>query len=128
LDRSVVLDSYAILAVISDEPGSDLVADLPRGALLSSVNLVEVHTKLLLDGSVPDFAWGRILSIGCDICIFDEKQARIASEMVWKTRSFGLSLGDRACLALAIQRNATVYTADQAWKELSLQVEIKLIR
>ena len=128
LDRPSVLDSSAILAAIYNEPGSDLVAGLRRGALLSSVNLAEVHTKLLLDGSAPNFAWSRILSMGWEICLFDADQARTASEMVWKTRPFGLSPGDRACLALAMQRNATAYTADQAWKGLPLPVHIEFIR
>jgi ribonuclease VapC len=128
LDSLAVLDSSAILAAIYDEPGGDLVVDLPRGALLSSVNLAEVHTRLLLDGSLPDFSWSRILSIGCEICHFDEDQARVASELVWKTRPYGLSPGDRACLALAIQHKAVVYTTDRVWKELSVGIEIKVIR
>ena len=44
------------------------------------------------------------------------------------TRPYGLSLGDRACLALAIQRKAAVYTTDAAWKNLNLGIEINVIR
>ena len=128
MDSSAVLDSSAILAAIYSEPGSDQISALPRGALLSSVNLVEVQSKLILDGSTPIFAWSRIFELGCEVCAFDGAQARIASEMIRQTKPFGLSLGDRACLALAIERRAIVYTADQVWRNLSLGVQIEIIR
>jgi ribonuclease VapC len=101
---------------------------MPHGSLLCSVNLAEVHTKLIIDGYERGFAWVRILNIGYEVCPFDEDLARIASEINWITRPFGLSLGDRACLALAMQRKARVYTADQAWKDLQLGIEIEVIR
>jgi ribonuclease VapC len=127
LDSSV-LDSSAILAVIFNEPGNEKVAPLLQGALLSAVNLAEVHTRLLLRGSPADFAWSRILSMGCEVCPFDFEQARATAELIAHTRPLGLSLGDRACLALAIQRHATVYTTDRAWKTLDLGIEIEVIR
>jgi len=127
LDRPV-LDSSAILAVIFDEPGSDRVAPLLQGALLSSVNLAEVHTQLLLR-DVPDaFSWSRILGMGFEVCPFGEEEARITAELIAQTRSLGLSFGDRACLALAIQHQAPVYTTDRAWKSLALGVEVEIIR
>jgi PIN domain nuclease of toxin-antitoxin system len=110
------------------ESGCDRVADLIRGALLSSVNLAEVQTKLLLDGAAEELVRKRIASLTCEICLFDAEQAQIASEMIWQTRPHGLSLGDRACLALGIQRGATVYTADRAWANLSLGVKVEVIR
>ena len=124
----IVLDSSAMLAVIYAEPGADHVASLMRGALLSTVNLVEVQTKLIFRGSDPDFAWRGIRRFECEICVFDEVQARVAAEMIGKTKHLGLSLGDRACLALAIQRNAAVYTTDKAWSGLNLGIEIQAIR
>jgi ribonuclease VapC len=125
---SVVLDSSAILAVIFNEPGSERVAPLLQGALLSTVNLAEVHTRLILDGVPADFAWSRILSMGFEVCHFEQEQARIAAELIAKTRPLGLSLGDRACLGLAILRQASVYTTDRAWKTLDLGIEIEVIR
>lgn len=123
-----VLDSSAVLAVIFTEPGGEVVVDLLQGGLLSTVNLTEIHTKLLLDGRAANFAWNRVRSMGLEVCFFDEKQARIAAELIWKTRSFGLSLGDRACVALAIERKATVYTTDRIWKSLDLGIEVVVIR
>jgi ribonuclease VapC len=131
LDKIAVFDSSAVLAVIYGESGSDEVYDVldrMRGALLSSVNLIEVHSKLLLNGLPQEAARQKIRQLRCEICPLDEEQARIASEMVTTTRPYGLSLGDRVCLALAIQRNATVYTADQAWEGIPLRLELKMIR
>ena len=124
----VVLDSSAILAVVFSEPGSDAILPLLQGGLLSSVNLAEVHTRLLLRGASPDFAWRRILDLGCVICYFDDLQARHAAELIGQTRSFGLSLGDRACLALALHHKATAYTTDAAWKNLDLEIDVRVIR
>jgi PIN domain nuclease of toxin-antitoxin system len=68
------------------------------------------------------------VSFGFEISFFDDLQARLAGELVTQTRPYGLSLGDRACLALAIQRKATVYTTDAAWKKLNLGIEVEVIR
>lgn len=123
-----VLDSSAILAVVFNERGGDQVLPLLDGGLLSAVNLAEVHTRLLLRGAGADFAWRRVMEFGCEICFFDDRQARVAAEMIAQTRPYGLSLGDRACLALAIQRKAAVYTTDTVWKNLSLSIQVNLIR
>jgi len=66
--------------------------------------------------------------MGFEVCFFDEEQARVAAELIGKTRPIGLSLGDRACLALAIERKAAVYTTDKAWKQLDLGIEVAVIR
>jgi ribonuclease VapC len=123
-----VLDSSAILAVFLNEPGGELVIPILEGALLSTVNLTEVHTRMLDRGVMAAHAWSRVQSIQCEICLFTEQQARIAAELLPITRPFGLSLGDRACLALAIDRKATVYTTDRVWKSLPLGIPIEVIR
>jgi ribonuclease VapC len=128
LDSPIVLDSSAVLAVLYREPGGDKVVDLMEGALLSTTNLIEVHTKLLLDGVPEASAQTLIHRLRCEFCPLGQDQAQIASEMIWETRRYGLSLGDRACLALAIQRKATVYTADRSWMQLSLGIKIEAIR
>jgi ribonuclease VapC len=128
LANSVALDSSAILAVVFNEPGAGKVFDLLNGGLLSSVNLAEVHTRLILRGMPVDFARSRVKTMGCEICLFDENQAYLAGELAAITHPYGLSVGDRACLALAIERNAKVYTADRAWKNLNLGIEVEVIR
>ena len=122
------LDSSAILAVLFDEPGTDTVFPVLKGGLLSTVNLAESHSRLVSLGAYAPQSWNRILSLQCQVCPLTEDQARIAAELVSVTRPFGLSLGDRACLALAIEHNARVYTADRNWKNLSLGIEIEVIR
>lgn len=128
MPNPAVLDSSAILAVILNEPGNENVTSLLEGSLLSTVNLAEAHTRLLQRGAAVDHAWNRILSLHCEVCFFSDKQARIAAELIAVTKPFGLSLGDRACLALAIDRKAWVYTTDKIWKNLSLGIEIEVIR
>lgn len=128
MGNAAVLDSSAVLAVIFDEPGGEAVVDQLQGGLLSTVNLTEIHTRLLLDGRAAGFAWKSILSLGLEVCLFDDEQARLAAELIGRTRPLVLSLGDQACLALALQRKATVYTTNRAWKQLDLGIEIVAIR
>jgi PIN domain nuclease of toxin-antitoxin system len=82
--------------------------------------------------AVPALAWNRVLNFQCQICPLTEAQARVAAELLTATRPYGLSLGDRVCLALAIERRAKVYTTDRIWtqvsKNLSIGVEIEVIR
>ena len=128
MGKPVVLDSSAILAVIFNEPGGEALVHLLQRGLLSAINLAEVHTRLILDGAPSDFAWNSILRLGCEVCPFDDEQARLAAELITKTRPYGLSMGGRACLALAIQRNATVYTTDRTWQNLELDIGVEIIR
>jgi PIN domain nuclease of toxin-antitoxin system len=128
LDKPVVLDASALLALIRGETGADIVTACMPGAVISAVNQAEVHTKLVSGGLDEPLAWWHISEANCLSIPFDEDQARVAGGLARVTRPYGLSLGDRACLALAIQRKATVYTTDKAWKDLSLGIEIVLIR
>jgi PIN domain nuclease of toxin-antitoxin system len=123
-----VLDSSAVLAVFFHETGEDVVFPILQGALLSTVNLAEIHTRMLDRGSEAQQAWDWISGLNCEVCFFTAEQARIAAELIQITKPYGLSLGDRACLALAIERKATVYTTDKAWKSLNLGIEIEVIR
>ena len=128
LAKSAVLDSSSVLAVLFEEPGGASVSDLFNGGLLSAVNLSEILTKLKQGGWDTNFASGRVLNMGFEVCPYEIEQARLTSELIDQTRPYGLSLGDRACLALAIQRKATAYTTDRVWKNLSLGIEIEVIR
>ena len=127
MPKPIVLDSSAVLAVTRRETGAAVVRTVLDGSLLCAVNAAEVHERMLRDGAHPVPTWNRILNMGCEICPFTPEQARMAAELTAITRPYGLSLGDRACLALAIERKATVYTADRAWKELGLGVEVEVI-
>ncbi len=97
-------------------------------AACSTVNLAEVQTKLVSEGGNPDEAWEDTLSPIREAMPFTDEQARIAGSLVAHTRSWGLSLGDRACLALGIVLKAPIYTADKTWRNLKLGVRIHVIR
>jgi PIN domain nuclease of toxin-antitoxin system len=124
-----VLDASAILAVINAEPGAEkLTPDLLAGAVGSAVNLAEVQTKLVSRGWTSDQAWEDATSPLREVLPFDEEQARMAGDLLIQTRHLGLSLGDRACLALGIALKVPVYTAEKAWKKVKVGVRIHVIR
>lgn len=124
----MVLDASAILAFLHDEKGSDIVRAAIDGGVVSAVNWSEVLQKAVqydiqTSGMRDDFA-----GIGMQFIPFDITQAEIAGALWEQTRPHGLSLGDRACLALALQRQEPVLTADQAWYGLDIDVEVELLR
>jgi ribonuclease VapC len=128
LPDTAVLDSSAVLALLQKEVGGARVGTVVNGALLSTVNLSEIYSKLLQKGLPASLTWNRILGLQCDVCTFTAEQGRVAAELILATRPYGLSLGDRACLALGMERKAKVYTADRTWKNLPLGIEIEVIR
>jgi ribonuclease VapC len=124
---SFALDSSAILALLNDEPGADFVRAVRSQSCLSTVNLAEVATKLVERG-IASVDLTSLLSEGqIEIAPFSESQARLAGELRATTRSRGLSLGDRACLALAQERGLTPITADAAWVGATA-IPVQLIR
>ena len=124
----IVLDASALLAVLNREPGADkLTPQLLSTASSSTVNLAEVHSKLVSRGLNPDEAWEATLSPIREAVAFTAEHARNAGNLVVQTRALGLSLGDRACLALGLALKAPVYTADKSWKSLKLGVRIHVI-
>ena len=125
----VVLDASAVMTVINSEPGADkLTPQILSTALTSTVNLAEVHGKLIHRGFSPDDAWAAANGTILEAVAFTAEHAKTAGDLVNQTRALGLSLGDRACLALAIALQATVYTADRSWKNLNVGVRIHVIR
>ena len=125
----IVLDASAVLAVIQSEQGHErLTRELLADAVCSTVNLAEVHAKLVSRGLTSQEAWEDATSPVSEAVPFDAEQARISGDLITQTKPLGLSLGDRACLALAIALDAPVYTAERAWKKLKPGVPIHLIR
>lgn len=125
----IVLDASAILAVIGGEPGAEkLTPALLARAVGSTVNLAEVQARLVSRGWPSKQAWEDATSPVRDVVTFDEDQAKIAGDLIIQTRPLGLSLGDRACLALGIALKLPVYTAERAWKNLKVDSRIHLIR
>jgi len=125
----IVLDSSAILAIVLGERGTQsLTPQLLRAAAASTVNIAEVQSKLVKAGHTRDSAWADALAWVSEIKEFSVSQARLTGDLIDLTRPYGLSLGDRACLALAIELNAPVYTADKIWANLRLGIPIHILR
>ena len=124
----MVLDASAVLALVNDEPGADMVAATSGDALISAVNWSEVVAKssdqglseLELDDALGRFDFG--------VLPFDRRQAYAAGLLRPVTRAAGLSLADRACLALARARSLPVLTGDRNWLGLPVHVDVRLFR
>jgi PIN domain nuclease of toxin-antitoxin system len=127
--NKVILDASALLALIKNEPGADKVEPLLGLIVMSSVNVSETAAILLESEMSLKEAQECLLPFISMIVPFDEEQAFQAAELKKQTKRQGLSLGDRACIALGIKMQLPVYTADRIWQDLQLDVlEIKLIR
>jgi PIN domain nuclease of toxin-antitoxin system len=127
--NEVVFDASAMLALLHHERGEEkLTADLLERSVASTVNLAEVQSKLVKSGANPDVAWRDALSSVNSVEPYTREQARIAGDLIAITEKYGLSLGDRSCLALAIALKAPVYTTEQVWRGLKLGVPIHVIR
>ncbi len=125
----IVLDASAILAVLNREPGADkLTPQVLSSATSSTVNLAEVQSKLVARGLSPDDAWEATLSPIREAMAFTAEHAKTAGSLIAHTRALGLSLGDRACLALGLALRSPIYTADKSWKNLKVGVRIYIIR
>ena len=124
---SCVLDSSALLALLLNEPGADLVAGYFPDVCMSAVNLAEVIAKLCERGMPPEDARQAVANTGIDVVAFDEHQAHHTGALRSATRAFGLSLGDRACLALAQSRGLPAVTADRVWQQVA-DLTVVLIR
>ncbi len=125
---TVTLDSSAILALLFGEPGGDRVAPVVGDAVISAVNLSEIVAKLIESGYRDDEAERAVDGFLPSVMPFDAPLAIDTGVLRRGTRRQGLSLGDRACLALARREKARVLTADRAWADLDIGVEIEVIR
>ena len=124
-----VLDASALLAYLLDEPGAEIVEEaIGEGAAISTVNLAEVLSKLADVGQEPGPAMDRLGVLPIEILPFDEVMAVGSATLRSPTASAGLSLGNRACLALARRLGRRALTADAAWLGLVPDLEIRVIR
>lgn len=127
-EAAYVLDASAVLVLLNSEPGAAKVDAALDKSVISAVNLAEVVGKLCESG-VPEDAVDRILAgLNLSIVAFDADQAVIAGRLRPLTKALGLSLGDRACLGLAITRKAKALTAERIWRRAKIGADIVLIR
>jgi PIN domain nuclease of toxin-antitoxin system len=129
-----VLDASALLAYLNDEEGAQLVEDaLIRGSAISAVNMAEVLSKLTDLGKEPDEVSGELQRrgfLGGTLAVFPltADDAIAIANLHRKTKVHGLSLGDRACLGLALRLRVRALTADRAWSRLKIAVKVEVIR
>ncbi len=112
-----VLDASAVLALLNREPGHEQVMAVLPMAAIGTVNLTEVISKLCERGVPSDAALEAVQCLGVEIVVHSLAHAKRAGELRPMTKGFGLSLGDRACLALGRERGAVVMTAERHWDE-----------
>ena len=128
MSEKAILDASALLALIQKERGSEVIKPLLKYSVMSTVNVAETLTFLQKVDITPTEGVDSISLLINEIVDFDVDQAREVAELYPKVKHKGLSLGDRACLALGIKYKAPIYTADKAWKDINSELDIRLIR
>jgi ribonuclease VapC len=123
-----VLDSSAVIALLGNEKGADDIDAVLPNAVISTVNLAEVISKLQERGGSDQAIDDSLADLNLTVISFDSEQANKAGKMRNITRARGLSLGDRACLALAASRGATAVTTDKAWKDFEQVAQVLVVR
>jgi len=123
-----VLDASAMLALLNQEPGMEQVAAVLGESCMGTVNYCEVLGKLIDAGLPEEDARESVELLNVEVIPFDTDMARLAAVLRPTTKTLGLSLGDRSCLALALSRRNVVLTAERAWAKLKIGVKVELIR
>jgi PIN domain nuclease of toxin-antitoxin system len=124
----IALDASALLAFLFREPGHEDVAAVITDSCLSTVNLSEVIGRFVRDGHDAHMVLNRLSGSSFEIVPFSASGAVLAAELLPQTRPLGLSLGDRACLALALKRGIPAVTADRTWSDVDMGVPIIVVR
>lgn len=127
---TAVLDASAVLTLLYREDGHEAVAELVDGAVISAVNWSEVAQKLAQRGVTdPMGVLAGLSTLGAAVVSFGREDAELAAALWPAGRARGLSLGDRACLAVATSLPGGVaVTADAAWADVDTGVEVRVIR
>jgi PIN domain nuclease of toxin-antitoxin system len=124
-----VLDASALLAYLNEEPGADEVETMLDDALISTVNLAEVLQKATKGGIETAPLAAEIARMGVNSIVVDPATAAAAADLWPKSKHRGLSLADRACLAVTYAQDGIAVTADRAWADLDLPgIDIHLIK
>jgi PIN domain nuclease of toxin-antitoxin system len=124
----VVLDASAVIAVLKREKGHEKVLAALRTAKVSAVNIAEAGSHFTNAGYSMAQVSSMLDGLALQIASFDRDQAMEAARLRPLTRVLGLSLSDRACLALARQLRLPAMTTDRAWTKLQVGVQVIAIR
>jgi ribonuclease VapC len=123
-----VLDASVLLASILGEPGRERVLELEETAYVSAVNMAETRSKLSDKGLSADDIELSLDTLDKVVVDFGDGDAIAVATLRKSTRTAGLSLGDRACLALAQRLGATALTADRSWSSVDMPIKVEVIR
>ena len=123
-----VLDASAVLAMLRVEPGREVVEKIIARSLISTVNLTEVVAKLVQRGASPSDAAAIVRALPYEIAPYDEDLAVRAGGFWTFASAARLSLGDRACLALAAREDLPAITADLRWSEAAPDLAVRVVQ
>ena len=124
---AIILDSSALLAMLRDEPGGELIADNLANARMSAVNLAEVFSHLVQRGIPAEAVDAVLRPLPVAIEAADRDLAHLAGRLRAMTSEAGLSLGDRFCLALALRDGLPAWTADRQWRSIAEKVGVDVV-
>ena len=124
----IALDASALLAFLFRESGHESVAAHIEDCCISAVNVAEVLGRFARDGHDSAHVLARLQATSIEIVAFSAEEAAATAALAPVTRGAGLSLGDRACLALARARSIPALTADRTWSRLDLGISIEVVR
>jgi len=128
VSETYVLDASALLCLLQEEPGAERVARALRAAVIGAVNYSEVVGKLVESGLDEPTVDRLTDALQLKVIPFDRTQARLAGSLRMATRKFGLSLGDRACLALAAAEGAIALTCERIWTKFEAPCKVETVR
>lgn len=123
-----VLDASALLDYLQDEPGNEAVEAVLAESVISSVNWAEVVQKAIAVGVLVDGMRDDLDALGMKIEPFTSEDGLLTGQLWQKTRQYGLSLGDRACLSVGLRLGIPVLTTDRVWANLGLALDVRVIR
>jgi PIN domain nuclease of toxin-antitoxin system len=129
MNNRVILDASALLALIQEETGAEIIKPLLKFSVMSAVNVTETLSVLQRTNISPEEGLTLITDIVTTIVPFDLEQAAQVAKLHPLVQPQGLSLADRACIVLGIKLQIPIYTADRIWDEIKLDnIDIRLIR
>lgn len=128
MSSKVVLDASALLCLLNDEPGADQIVDVLTRSVIGTASLAEVVSKLRERGLSLDEVREALGGLHLDVRPLSPAQALIVGDLRPATKALGLSLGDRACLALAIDLQAEMFTTDGALANAGVGIAITNVR
>ncbi|MBB3952962.1 PIN domain-containing protein [Aureimonas jatrophae] len=121
MSARIVFDTSAVIALLRDEAGAEKVAPFVGQAAMSAVNLQELVKGLLTRGLALAVIEEIVSDLRLEIHDHDRAAAFAAAALVEATKEHGSGLGDRSCMALAIQLGIPVLTADKAWGKVKVE-------